>query len=163
VQQIKDHTPASQPPDDGVKPLIAAIQQGDAAAFASFYDRYSAMVFGLIMRVVNDSALAEDVLQKCFLTMYKALAGYNPDQQRITTWITRIVTPIVIASIPEPAGIAIPDKIDMTLVNNGISSILFKGLTLPEAARQLQVTPEVLIYQLKKALLREKGGPENEK
>ena len=58
---------ATQQPgrDDGA--LIASIRAGNQNAMAELYDRYSSIVYAVAMRVLGDTAAAEDVLQEVFM------------------------------------------------------------------------------------------------
>ena len=46
--------------------LLKAIAAKDEAALAQLYDRYRVILFGLLMRILNNREEAEDVLRKCF-------------------------------------------------------------------------------------------------
>jgi RNA polymerase sigma-70 factor (ECF subfamily) len=69
--------------------LIQAIGQGEEFAFCEIYKRYSRQVYNYMLRMVNDAAGAEDVMQEVFLAVWK---GSHKFQQRSTpkTWIYRI-------------------------------------------------------------------------
>ena len=53
-------------PEDDVK-LLKAIAARDEAALAQLYDRYRVILFGLLIRILNNREEAEDVLQEVFL------------------------------------------------------------------------------------------------
>ncbi len=60
--------------------LMRRVRTGDAEAFATLYDRYSALVFGVAKRVLGDQTSAEDVTQSVFLSLWskpEAFAGGN--------------------------------------------------------------------------------------
>ena len=46
--------------------LIARLRDGDETAMADLYDRYSGVVYGVALRVLGDTAAAEDLLQEVF-------------------------------------------------------------------------------------------------
>jgi RNA polymerase sigma-70 factor (ECF subfamily) len=50
--------------------LVARIVAGDEEAIAEAFDRYSPFVFGLARRVTGDGAMAEDVVQEVFTTLW---------------------------------------------------------------------------------------------
>ena len=54
--------------------LVSAIRSGKESAMAELYDRYSAMVYSVSLRVLGDTGAAEDVLQEVFLQLWR-----NPD------------------------------------------------------------------------------------
>src|SRR4051812_13340872 len=51
--------------------LAARMVAGDAAALREVYDRYAGLVFGLARRVLCDDALAEDVTQEVFVSVWE--------------------------------------------------------------------------------------------
>ena len=73
-----------QPPDED---LMAAIQQRDAAALETLMVRYRKLLKSVILRTVNDDAAAEDVLQECFLELWKQAAHYSATKGRPLAWL----------------------------------------------------------------------------
>jgi RNA polymerase sigma-70 factor, ECF subfamily len=57
--------------------LIAAINNGDAAAFEALYFRYRDWVTGLAFRFTGDENAALDVLQETFLYVLKKFPGFR--------------------------------------------------------------------------------------
>lgn len=51
--------------------LLSAVQQGDERALAQLYDRYSGLVYSISLRVLRDTAAAEDVLQEVFMQIWR--------------------------------------------------------------------------------------------
>ncbi|PZP48633.1 MAG: RNA polymerase subunit sigma-24 [Pseudopedobacter saltans] len=48
-------------------------RQGKSAGFGELYKRYSKAIFNSILRLVNDFAHAEDILQEVFVTIYQEI------------------------------------------------------------------------------------------
>jgi len=61
----------------GDQELIAAVNEGDADAFAALYYRYRDWVAGLAFQITGDHALAMDVLQETFLYVLKKFPGFR--------------------------------------------------------------------------------------
>jgi len=53
--------------------LLQQAQSGDPGAFELLVERYSALLYLLICRIVRDEHLAHDVLQHVFLQLYRSL------------------------------------------------------------------------------------------
>lgn len=70
--------------------LFEAVKRGDQEAFAQLYDRYSAALFGIILKVVKDQARAEEVLQDSFVKIWKSIHSYDPSKGRPFTWMLNI-------------------------------------------------------------------------
>ena len=70
--------------------LLTLAAQGDQAAFEAVYDRVAAPVFGLIRRVLRDSAQAEEVAQETLLEVWRTAARFDPARGSAVTWVMTI-------------------------------------------------------------------------
>ena len=70
--------------------LAAGIARGDGAALETLYDRYAATVYGIALKVIDEKAVAEDVLQETFWRVWKSAASYQPERGSFTSWLFRI-------------------------------------------------------------------------
>ncbi len=66
---------------------IAAQDEAAEAALAVLYDRYRAILFGLLMRILNNREEAEDVLQELFLQVWRRAADFDENRGRPFTWL----------------------------------------------------------------------------
>ena len=64
--------------------------RGDQDAFAQVYDLISAKVYGLVVRVLRDPAQSEEVVQECFLEIWRNAARFDADRGSASTWILTI-------------------------------------------------------------------------
>ncbi|HTV31181.1 MAG TPA: sigma-70 family RNA polymerase sigma factor [Xanthobacteraceae bacterium] len=69
--------------------LIGLIAKGDKRAVQSLFARHSIHVFRFLLRMVNDEATAEDLLNEVFLEVWRN-AGRFEERSRVTTWILAI-------------------------------------------------------------------------
>lgn len=67
--------------------LIGAVSRGDRAAFATLYDRTSAKLYGICLRVLRDEGEAQDVLQDAYVTVWNKAARYDADKAGAITWL----------------------------------------------------------------------------
>lgn len=51
--------------------LLARVRNGDAAAFAEFYDRHSPLLFGVALKILQVSAEAEEAFQDACVTIWE--------------------------------------------------------------------------------------------
>ena len=70
--------------------LIALLKGGDESAFAYLYDNYSAALYGIIYRIINNNQVAEDVLQEAFVKIWNNFSSYNASKGRLFTWMVNI-------------------------------------------------------------------------
>jgi RNA polymerase sigma-70 factor (ECF subfamily) len=70
--------------------LLKAIAARDEAALAQLYDRYRVIVFGLLMRILNNREEAEDVLQEVFLQVWRKADDFDENRGRPFTWLVTL-------------------------------------------------------------------------
>jgi RNA polymerase sigma-70 factor, ECF subfamily len=71
----------------GLGELLGQVAEGDQAAFGQLYDQCAARVFGLVRRLLKDSAQSEEVTQEIFLEVWQNAKRYDPAKGSATTWI----------------------------------------------------------------------------
>ncbi len=70
--------------------LLARSGLGDRAAFAQLYERTSGHLFAVVLRIQRDRALAEDLMQEIFVSVWKAAASFDAARAQPLTWLTHI-------------------------------------------------------------------------
>ncbi|HUG61412.1 MAG TPA: sigma-70 family RNA polymerase sigma factor [Methylomirabilota bacterium] len=70
--------------------LLGRVAQGDRRAFASLYAATSSKLFGIVLRIIGDRALAEDILQEAFVKVWRNASRYEAASGRPVTWMAAI-------------------------------------------------------------------------
>ena len=70
--------------------LIAAIAEGDEAAFERLYVATRAKLFGVVVRILRRPDLAEEVIQEIYVKIWKSAGQFNPALASPITWMTSI-------------------------------------------------------------------------
>ncbi|RIK44107.1 MAG: hypothetical protein DCC55_03580 [Chloroflexi bacterium] len=70
--------------------LIQRIQRRDQRALMELYQAYSSLVYGLALRVLQNSGLAEEVTQDIFLKIWQQPDRWNPALGQFTSWLLTI-------------------------------------------------------------------------
>jgi RNA polymerase sigma-70 factor (ECF subfamily) len=70
--------------------LLSRAADGDADAFRTFYDRTSAKLFGIIVRILVERSEAEDVLQEVYVTVWRKAAEFDAARASPITWAATI-------------------------------------------------------------------------
>jgi len=72
--------------------LLERFAAGDLEAFESLFRQYQGEVYRWIMRIVRDSATAEDLTVETFWRMYRARAQFDLSKGNCGPWLRRIAT-----------------------------------------------------------------------
>ena len=70
--------------------LIERMAGGDEYALQTFYDRSSRLVFGLLLRILNDAGLAEEVLLDVYMQVWRQAAKYDRARGKTLAWVVTI-------------------------------------------------------------------------
>ena len=70
--------------------LLVEVSNGDTEALSDLYDRLAGIVHALTLRIVGDSARAENTVQKVFLTIWKKAHLYDTSRASARTWILSV-------------------------------------------------------------------------
>jgi RNA polymerase sigma factor (sigma-70 family) len=79
--------------------LVLALRQREKIAVEALYDMYSSSLFGVILRIVIDTAVAEDVLQDTFVKIWHSFPSYSTEKGRLFTWMVNIARNLAIDKI----------------------------------------------------------------
>jgi RNA polymerase sigma-70 factor, ECF subfamily len=67
--------------------LMALISAGESAAFDTLYNRYAANVYQTVLRVVEDRALAEDLVQEVFWRVWRRSSRFAAERGQVASWL----------------------------------------------------------------------------
>ncbi len=67
--------------------LLAAVQRKELRALEQIYDRYGSFAYSLAARILNDRALAEDVVQEVFFNFWRQASTFDAAKGSVRTWI----------------------------------------------------------------------------
>lgn len=73
---------------------IAAMKRGELAAFENLFRRWKDPVYGYILRMVGEEALAGDLVQEVFIRVMRAAKNYN-HRGRLRQWLFTIAANLV--------------------------------------------------------------------
>ena len=66
------------------------VKERDQSALSEIYDRYSSLVYTMALKVVKETAEAEDLLQEIFLQIWNKAAMFSEEKGSVYTWIVTI-------------------------------------------------------------------------
>jgi RNA polymerase sigma-70 factor (ECF subfamily) len=139
-----DGAAAPRPLDDDDR-LLARLADNDEAAFRLLVERHIDRAFSVALRVLGNSADAEDVVQDTMLKVWTHRGQWQQGRAKFSTWLYRVVTNRCIDlrrqprtdnvdAVPEPAD-AQPDAVT-TIQRDEVSVLLEAAMQrLPEQQR----------------------------
>ena len=71
--------------------LMTRVQDGDARAFEVIFDRHADVAFSLAYRMCGRRAMAEDVVQEAFLSLWRSGARYDRTRGSVRSWVLGVV------------------------------------------------------------------------
>ena len=78
---------------------MLALRNREKIAIETLYDMYSSSLYGVISRIITDTAAAEDVLQETFVKIWHSFSGYSTEKGRLFTWMVNIARNLAIDKI----------------------------------------------------------------
>ncbi|WP_238388043.1 RNA polymerase sigma factor [Hymenobacter sediminis] len=79
--------------------LVQRLRDRDEGAMTIFYDKYSAALYGVIMRIVKKEEIAEDVLQEAMVKIWHSFPSYDAEKGRLFTWVMNVCRNLAIDKI----------------------------------------------------------------
>ena len=112
--------------------LINSCKKGDRAAQRVLYDRLAPRMFPVCIRYVGDRALAEDILQDGFVTLFTKLDNYKGDGS-FEGWARRIFVTTALMHLRKKDALKMSDDLEVakglkTEVTGQIANIGYKEL-----------------------------------
>jgi RNA polymerase sigma-70 factor (ECF subfamily) len=74
--------------DEDLMPLV---RDGEARAFEVVFDRHAQRAFSLAYRMCGRRAMAEDIVQEAFLSLWRSGARYDPARGSVRSWVLSVV------------------------------------------------------------------------
>src|SRR5207248_4361860 len=71
--------------------LMALVRQGQARAFEIVFDRHAGPAFSLAYRMCGRRALAEEVVQEAFVSLWRSGARYDRARGSVRSWVLGVV------------------------------------------------------------------------
>jgi RNA polymerase sigma-70 factor (ECF subfamily) len=70
--------------------LISAVARGDQHAFEALYDRYSSMLYALLLRILGNAEDAQEVLQEAFVKVWTNAESFDETRGNEIAWMISI-------------------------------------------------------------------------
>jgi RNA polymerase sigma-70 factor, ECF subfamily len=87
---VPDTAEPQLPPLPSDEELMARLAENDSAALDVLFGRYSRLVLGIALRILDDYGEAEDVVQEAFLYLYQKATLFDSAKGSARTWIIQV-------------------------------------------------------------------------
>ena len=67
--------------------LAACLHRGQTEAMSVLFERHSALIYGIVWRVVRVTSEAEDVVQQIFLDVFRSIGQFDPRKSPLKAWL----------------------------------------------------------------------------
>jgi RNA polymerase sigma-70 factor, ECF subfamily len=71
--------------------LMELVHDGEVRAFEVIFDRHASVAFSLAYRMCGRPAMAEDIVQEAFLSLWRSAAAYDASRGSVRTWVLSVV------------------------------------------------------------------------
>jgi RNA polymerase sigma-70 factor (ECF subfamily) len=71
--------------------LMELVQDGEVRAFEVIFDRHASAAFSLAYRMCGRPAMAEDIVQESFVSLWRSSAAYDAARGSVRTWVLSVV------------------------------------------------------------------------
>lgn len=79
--------------------LVLALRNREKIAIEALYDMYSSSLYGVISRIITETATAEDLLQETFVKIWHSFSAYSAEKGRLFTWMVNIARNLAIDKV----------------------------------------------------------------
>ena len=70
--------------------LMVRVAGGDELALGAIYDRHGAVIYGTVLRFLQDSHATEEIVQDTFLAAWRRSDSFAPEAGSLIGWLLRI-------------------------------------------------------------------------
>lgn len=70
--------------------LVQMVRSKSEKGFNILYDNYCGALYGILMKFVQRTDVADDLLQEIFLKIWKNIDGFDPEKGTLFTWMLNI-------------------------------------------------------------------------
>jgi RNA polymerase sigma-70 factor (ECF subfamily) len=116
--------------------LVTSALRGSQEAFRELVTRFERPVYSLVLRMVQDSGVAEDLAQEVFVKAFRRLATYDP-QWKFSSWLFKIAHNTTIDHLRRGVPETVPLETEAEDDRGSLAAVLADGsVESPQAAAE---------------------------
>jgi RNA polymerase sigma-70 factor (ECF subfamily) len=70
--------------------LMDLVRDQDSEALGILFSRHARLVYSIALRILHDSGEAEEVVQECFLYVFRKASAFEPSRGNAKVWIVQV-------------------------------------------------------------------------
>lgn len=122
--------------------LMERIRERDEEALAAVYDRYSGLLYTFVLRLCKERALAEEMLQDIFATLWQTAELWDPGRGSLQAWLVTMGRNKAIDALRSRSrSEALPLTTDMRSTDEGPDEVALQRIINHEVKRALEQLP----------------------
>ncbi len=127
--------------------LIILIQNKDKNGMGALYNNYSAVIYGVIVRIVKRETIAEEVTNDCFLKIWNKIDQYDATKGKLFTWMVNIARNLALDKLRSSEAIKSLKTDDITELKRDSASDYpnIDGIGLKEIVLKLSADEKQII------------------
>ena len=127
-------------PDISDEELMSLITRRDSAAFEHLYDRYAPVILGTVVKIVQNRAEGEEILQEAFWRVWNQAETFDADKGSFRSWVFSIARRLALDLLRRRATRG-GKRIDLTAKEFALLELLLRrhGEVLPRSLIASQV------------------------
>jgi RNA polymerase sigma-70 factor, ECF subfamily len=139
--------------------LVQLIKSKSEKGFNILYNNYSKALFGVLIKYVRRTELAEDLLQETFVKIWKHIDGFDPARGSLFTWMLNVAQNLAIDYLRSAAyrrqsfqvsidllSITKDNKYDIATTSNDLEFKDFKCRALQLDPKYAEVIDMIFFY-----------------
>ena len=125
--------------------LARRLKARDQHAMADLYDRYGRLAYSVILRVVRNTAVAEDLVQETFLRVWNRVQSFDQDRGALGPWVLTVARNQAIDYLRSVDGRMSSGALELDRLENPVLFSDFEDSALSiDRARRLKIAFEKL-------------------
>lgn len=129
--------------------LVSRLAQGDLTALEALYSRYARPVFSLALRILGDTADAEEVAQDVFERVWRHAPTFDAERGRFGTWLMSMTHHVAIDKVrkrqrrPQTVHGEAAERVALVLPDTGVdvSDSTLRNIEAQQVRRALHSLP----------------------
>lgn len=121
--------------------LIDSLKRNERAGYQLLYDSYSPSIYGIIKKIIEKETVAEAILTATFVEVSNAILEYDPDKQRLYTWLVNITPDLCFKKL---RALKADPNHEAELNKSKLQMIYFDGKTVLQISNELKIPLDVV-------------------